>query len=96
MAAVTVNPASPVSTVSACVIAVTGADQNDPATGDPKTYRLEILEGAELKGKSYLFGVNEDGDHDFMNYVFPDAGTYDVNLVDEADAQAATVQVTVS
>lgn len=93
MAAVAVSPASPRATVDACVITVTGAAQNDTGAPDPqvypvqaeKRYYLTFEESSVEKGRSYVFSVNEDGDHVFPNYIFPDAGTYVVHLRDVAD-----------
>lgn len=106
-AAIAITPASGsvVSTVSACRIDVTGATQNDDTayttTAYPQspeiTYYLRFeLAGAE-RGRSYVFGVNETGDHTFNNYVFPEAGAWTVRLRKVAgDASVTTAAVTVS
>ena len=106
-AAVSVSPASPRSTIDACVISVTGADQNDTGAPVPADYPVqaekryyltfESPDGTE-QGRSYVFGVNEDGDHDFQSYIFPSAGTYVVHLRDTVDdsSVADSGNVTVS
>lgn len=93
MAAVSVSPASPRATVDACVVTVTGANQNDTGAPDTqvypvqaeKRYYLTFEEGGVQKGRSYVFGVDENGGHTFVSYIFPDAGTYVVHLRDTAD-----------
>jgi len=93
MATVTVTPASPRATIDACVVAVAGAAQNDTGAPDAgaypvqaeKRYYLTFEEGSVEKGRSYVFGVDEDGDHEFVSYIFPDAGTWVVHLRDVAD-----------
>ena len=94
-----------VATVSACVISVTGATQNDdssydtdnyPASPELRYYLTFELGGDEL-GRSYEFGVNEDGNHDFMTYIFPEAGSWTVRLNDASDDSSVdTLSVTVS
>lgn len=106
MTAVAVTPASPTATVSACVIAVTGATQNDDTAYDANLYPaspeiryyLTVEENSVEKGRSYVFSVNEDGNHDFMNYVVPDSGTYVVHLrkVSDDSSVANSGSVTVS
>lgn len=90
---VSVNPTSPRATIDACVVTVAGADQNAttaPDTGEypvqaKKRYYLTFEESSVVKGKSYVFGVDETGGHTFVSYIFPDAGTYVVHLRDTAD-----------
>lgn len=103
--AVAVVPASPESVTSTCRVTVTDADQNDIGAYDSNvypsspavTYYLAFLEGSELKGKSYSFQVDENGDHEFNSYTFPDAGTWTVQLRKEADdTVVASASVTVS
>lgn len=88
MATVTLVPASPTATVDFVRVNVDAADQNDISNYSPSTYPtspeiryyLTFEESSVEKGRSYVFGVNEDGDHVFNNYVFPDPGTWVVHL----------------
>ena len=90
---VTVTPTSPRATIDFAKVTVAGADQNDLSsyttlaypTSPEMRYYLTFEEGGAEKGRSYVFGVNEDGEHVFNNYVFPDAGTYVVRLKDASD-----------
>ena len=105
MVAIAVTPASPVATQSFCRVEVTGATQNDdtaydsglyPASPELRYYLTFELASA-VEGKSYVFAVNEDGDHTFMNYVFPEAGSWTVRLSNAStDASVTTQAVTVS
>lgn len=107
MAAVACTPASPIATVSACKINVTAADQNTltgyvgdgtqyPASPEMRYYLTFELASA-IKGKSYVFGVDEAGAHEFNNYVFPDDGSWTVRLNNAADdSSVATASVTVT
>jgi hypothetical protein len=104
-AAIACVPTSPVSTSSACRITVTGADQNTsdaPNTSnypvqDEMRYYLTFELGGEIMGKSYVFGVSDDGTHVFNNYVFPDNGSWTIRLNDASDDSSVQTQaVTVS
>jgi hypothetical protein len=104
MATLTCTPTSPRATVDYAKIAVDAADQNDAGaytttaypTMPELRYYIKFSEGGVEKGRSYVFSVDENGDHLFNNYLFPDAGTYDVTLHNAAtDAQVATLSVTV-
>lgn len=87
---VVVGPTSPRATVDFCTITVAGAVQNDDTAystnsatyprSPEQRYYLTIEEGGVIKGKSYVFSVNENGGHVFPNYIFPDSGTYVVHL----------------
>jgi hypothetical protein len=89
-------PATPTAVVSACRIEVTGASANT-AAGAELRYYIAILEGSVEKGRSYVFNVSSAGKHDFFTYVFPDAGTYTLELRDAADNSVeATESVTVA
>ncbi len=106
-AAVAITPASGSITaaVTACVVDVTGATQNDdtaydtdnyPASPEIRYYLTFELGGDEL-GRSYTFGVNEDGNHSFMTYIFPEAGSWTVVLRDASDDSSVDdLSVTVS
>ena len=105
MAAIACTPAAPTAKVSACRIDVTGADQNDltaydvnlyPTAPELRYYLAFVLGGADL-GQSYVFGVDEDGDHEFNSYIFPDDGSWTIELRDNADDSVVASQaVTVS
>lgn len=104
--AVTCTPSAPVATVDFCKVTVTDADQNDDAATpdtdnypvqDEIRYYLTFEKASEELGRSYVFGVNEDGGHVFNNYVFPSAGSWTVRLNDAADdSSVATASVTAS
>jgi hypothetical protein len=107
MASIAIVPASGdvVSVLSACRVEVTGADQNDDTAYDTTVYPqspemryyLTFELASEVEGRSYVFGVNEDGDHTFNNYIFPEAGSWTVRLNDASDdSSVATAAVTVS
>lgn len=95
-ATVTVYPTSPRAAVDACRITVAGADQNDTGAPNPnaypaqaeKRYYLSFEEGSVVKGRSYVFGVDENGEHVFSGYIFPDVGTWVVHLRDVADGSS--------
>jgi len=103
--AIACTPASPVSTSSFCRIDVTGATQNDdtaydnalyPASPELRYY-LTFELASVVRGKSYVFGVDEDGAHTFNNYIFPASGTWTVRLSNAAtDASVQTQSVTVT
>lgn len=90
---VTVYPAAPRATIDFCRVTVDEADQNTTTgydtdeypTSPEMRYYLTFEEGGEEWGRSYVFGVNEEGGHEFNNYVFPHAGTWEVHLRDNAD-----------
>jgi hypothetical protein len=103
---VTVNPTAPDAAKDFCAVTVAGADQNDdtaynannyPASPEMRYY-LTFEKSSVEYGRSYIFGVDETGGHLFMNYVFPEAGTWVVHLRDESDdsSVANSGNVTVS
>ena len=107
MASITITPTSGnvVSTQSACRVEVADADQNTTTgyttavypTSPEMRYYLTFELGGETLGRSYVFGVNEDGDHTFNNYIFPEAGSWTIRLSNASnDASVATASVTVS
>jgi len=103
--AIAVVPSDPEAAKDFCRVTVTGATQNDdtsynasnyPASPELRYYLTFELGGSVL-GKSYVFAVNEDGDHIFNNYMFPEAGSWTVRLSNAGtDASVATQAVTVS
>jgi len=106
-ASIDIVPASGsvVSTSSACRVEVTGADQNDDSAyttavypqSPEMRYYLTFEKSSTILGKSYVFGVNEDGDHTFNNYIFPSSGSWTIRLNDASDdSSVATKSVTVS
>jgi len=90
---VAVTPASPRATIDHCVVTVDDATQNDDTAYDTDVYPqspelryyLTFEKSSVEYGRSYVFGVSEDGAHVFMNYIFPTAGTWTVKLRDESD-----------
>lgn len=106
-ASVTIVPASGsvISTVSACMITVAGADQNDNTAYNTNVYPqspelryyLRFEKSSTEYGRSYVFGVDETGGHVFQDYIFPSSGSWTVRLRNAAtDASIATRAVTVS
>lgn len=101
MAALTFTPASGSITAPTTVVRVnvTEADASRPPDGTGGEFRYYIafvLDGVE-RGRSYVFGVSSDGKHEFNSYVFPEAGTWTVNLCDVDDNSVeATASVTVA
>jgi hypothetical protein len=107
-AALSITPASGSITAAetACKIDVTGADVNDltaydsqlyPTSPEIKYYLLIDAPAGTDDGRSYVFGVDSSGGHQFNNYIFPAAGSYTVRLRKAADdSDAATLAVTVS
>lgn len=102
---ISATPSSPRATIDFCRINVEGADQNDISgydtdeypTSPELRYYLTFEEGGDEWGRSYVFGVNEDGDHEFNNYIFPHAGSWTVRLSDASDDSSVQTQsVTVS
>lgn len=105
MATLTCTPTSPVAIVDASKILVEEADQNTdtgydadnyPASPEMRYY-LTFELGGDILGKSYVFGTNDDGTHEFNNYVFPEDGSWTVRLNDASDdSSVATQAVTVT
>lgn len=102
--AIAVTPASPAAKTFVRVD-VTGATQNDTSGYDANVYPTEpefryyltFELGGAILGKSYVFGVSEDGNHTFNNYTFPEAGSWTVRLNDASDdSSVGTQAVTVS
>jgi len=85
-------------------INVTGGLSNsgsfDPAaypTTPAVRYYLTFELASAIQGKSYVFGVDNAGAHEFDNYVFPQAGSWTVRLSNAAtDASVATLSLTVA
>lgn len=104
MASLDVTPAAPVAVVDSCKVRVTDAIQNDgtydedvyPSTPEMLYYLTFELGGDEF-GRSYIFGTNDEGTHEFYNYVFPEDGSWTVRLNDASDdSSVATQAVTVA
>jgi hypothetical protein len=104
--ALTCTPASGsvISTVTVCRVDVTGADNSDMSLYDEDAYpsapEIRYYIAAELasveQGRSHIFGVN-GGKHTWDNYIFPEAGSWNLKLYDSLDdSQVATLAVTVS
>lgn len=112
-AAITIVPASGdiIAVVTACRISVADVPSNDPATYDaediptmaPKTYRLVASKAGIDSLVSHEFtpssepGIAPEGAHVWDNVIFPDDGSWTVDLVDQADDSVdATLAVTVT
>jgi len=105
MAAVACTPSAPISKASVCRVDVSGADAFDltaynpaiyPSAPELRYYLAFVLGGADL-GKSYDFGVDHTGAHQFNSYTFPSAGSWTIELRNAAtDGVVASVGVTVS
>jgi len=105
MATLTCTPTEPIAVISACKVLVEEADQNTdtgydtdnyPASPEIRYYLTFELGGDEI-GRSYVFGTNDEGTHEFNNYVFPEDGSWTVRLNDAADdSSVATESVTVT
>jgi hypothetical protein len=67
-----------------------------PASPELRYYLTFELSGT-VRGKSYVFGVDETGGHEFNNYIFPEAGSWTIRISNAAtDGSVATQAVTVS
>lgn len=97
-AALAITPASGsiTATVSACRINVTGASPN-AADGSEKRYRIVASATGVDNLNSHEFNVN-GGKHEWNNLIFPEAGSWTVDLVDltDSDNVVATLAVTVA
>lgn len=88
--AITLTPsvASPRATIDAVRVDIAGASNNDAADYDANAYPSEaelraylaFAKGGEDLGKSYVFAVGQDGEHQFDNYIFPEAGSWTMEL----------------
>lgn len=107
MATLTLVPASGSITATRTAVRVTvaGADQNDLAAFDedetPSSpeirYYLLFENPAGDDGRSYEFGVNADGEHEFNSYIFPNDGSWTVRFrTSDDDNDVATSSVTVA
>lgn len=106
-AAIDITPASGNITAKStvCRIDVSGQPAQDESAFDATKYPTEpeILYylafelGGEEYGRSPVFGVTPVGAHQFNNYIFPEAGSWTVNLrhVDD-DSSEDSISVTVS
>lgn len=105
-ASITITPASGsvIAVVTAARITVAGADDNDSSTYDEDElpteesipYRLVASATGEQDLVSHEFVVSADGNHTWDNVVFPDDGSWTIDLIDQRDdSTAATLAVTV-
>ena len=105
-AAVAITPASGSITAksSACRIDISGASGNDLSSYDEDAYPtspelryyITTEEGGVEYGRSHVFAPN-GGAHQWMNYIFPHAGSWTVYLRNVADdTSEADLAVTVS
>jgi len=95
--AVTITPTPASGSITATVDAVrfdiAGGDPNDEAGYDAGAYPtspefryvLTMKVGGSELGRSQVFGVTPSGTFSFMNYIFPSAGTWTVQLYDVTD-----------
>jgi hypothetical protein len=94
-ATITVTPASGSITAKkdVCTFAIAGADPNDEGnfgttiypTSPEFRYVLTMKVGGVEQGRSQVFGVTPDGAFQFNSYIFPEAGTWTVQLYDVTD-----------
>jgi len=102
---VSCDPAAPVAVQDFCVVSVEEADNNDASAYDDEVYPTEpevrYYLTAELGGdellRSHVFSTNADGTHEWINVLFPEAGSWSVVLRDASDdSSVASASVTVS
>lgn len=104
----TATPTEPTAKHDFVRIDVAGASNNDVADYDANAYptRAEIrcylaflLDGTEFEDhcRSYVFAVAQDGEHVFNNFIFPEAGSWSMELrrADD-DSVLATQAITVA
>lgn len=105
--AIAIVPASGsvVAVVSACRISASGLSTNDPSTYDvddvptevPLTYRFVASKSGQDDLVSHEFQASHAGLHVWDNVIFPDDGTWTLDLVDQSDdSVAATASVVVT
>ncbi len=68
-----------------------GTPEQYPASPENRYY-LTFELGGEIKGKSYVFSVNSDGEHVFPNYLFPEAGSWTMRLSKASDDSSVKTQ----
>jgi len=105
MATITCTPEEPISVVSACRIDIAEADANDDTAWDPdespsmpeiRYYIEAVSDGDADPLRSHVFSPN-GGAHQWNGVIFPEAGTWDIDLrLVEDDSSAANLEVTVS
>jgi hypothetical protein len=97
---VDVTPDSPTATEDFCKFDIAGLTLNDPTTYDATPtppdlsmdevrYYLTFELASEEKGRSPVFACNADGEWQFNNYVFPEAGEWTVHVRLAADDSSA-------
>jgi hypothetical protein len=105
MASLACTPAEPIAVIDSCKIRVEEAEQNTDEGYDENIYPsspemlyyLTFELGGDEMGRSYIFGTNDEGTHEFYNYVFPEDGSWTVRLNDASDdSSVATASVTVA
>ena len=75
----------------------TPTGQHQYPASPAETYYIDFVLGGVVKGKSYVFTPGPDGAHVFNNYIFPEAGSWTLNLVRRRDSGTeATLSVTVA
>jgi len=104
--AITLTPsvAAPRAKIDAVRVDVAGASANDgasdtdnyPVQAELRAYLAFRLAGVEL-GRSYVFTVSADGEHQFNDYIFPEAGSWTMRLARASnDAVLKDQAITVS
>ncbi len=102
---VDVTPDAPVAASSVCKFDIAGLDLNDltaydagatPTAPEVRYYLTFELASVEM-GRSPIFACDADGEWQFNNYMFPEAGswTVEVRLVSD-DSSVKSQSVTVS
>lgn len=87
---ITPTPASGSITAKKTVVRfnITGADPNLEASFDPALYPtspelryvMTMVVGGKEVGRTQVFGVSPEGKFEINNYIFPEAGSYTVQL----------------
>ena len=93
---VTIVPSSPIATKEFTRIDLAGYDANR-ADHSEFRYYVAFEDASTEYGRSYVFNVSADGNHQFFNYVFPTSAITKVVVHDVADnsvvkSQTLTVQ----
>jgi hypothetical protein len=94
-ASITVTPASGSITAKStvCRFDIENTETNDTGSFDGNAYPtspefryvLRMTVGGNVVGQSQVFGTTPDGDFQFNDYIFPETGTYTVQLYDVTD-----------
>lgn len=101
---ITVTPASGSITAkkTVCKFAISGADPNDEGsfttavypTSPELRYVMTMVVGGIEVGRTQVFGVTPDGAFEFNDYIFPEAGTYTVQVYDVTNPLSEVAKTT--